>query len=159
MGVARTVYIRRVVSCVLSSSSLHATSCILFGISTLLPFPPFPLIPLFRRRSSDTAHLSDTSVQHCPSLCSTRASDAVRLPVRYVHLTLSVSVDMSVSRGPFLFPLPLETSVEVPIPVPIPVPVPVPVPVPLPLPLLRRHSNSLQYFGEPPPLQVDPTHY
>ena len=45
MGVARTVYIRSAVSRILSSSSLHATSCILFGISTLLPFPPFPLIP------------------------------------------------------------------------------------------------------------------
>jgi len=33
------------VSRVFSSSSLHATSCILFGISTLSPFPPFPLFP------------------------------------------------------------------------------------------------------------------
>jgi len=46
MGVVRTVYIRRAVSHVLSSSSLHATSCILFGISTSPPFPPFLLFPL-----------------------------------------------------------------------------------------------------------------
>ena len=39
MGVTRTVYtIRRAVSHVLSSSCLHATSCILFGISTSSPF-------------------------------------------------------------------------------------------------------------------------
>jgi len=49
MGVARTVYIRRAVSCVLSSSSLHATSCILFGISTSSPFPPFPPFPPYLR--------------------------------------------------------------------------------------------------------------
>ena len=81
MGVARTVYIRRAVSRVLSSSSLQATSCILFGISTLLPFPLFPLIPSFRRRSSSAAHL-----------CPTPLSDAVRLSVRHVPLTLSVSL-------------------------------------------------------------------
>jgi len=81
MGVARTVYIRRAVSRVLSSSSLQATSCILFGISTLLPFPLFPLIPSFRRRSSSTAHL-----------CPTPLSDAVRLSVRHVPLTLWVSL-------------------------------------------------------------------
>ena len=80
MGVARTVYIRRAVSHVLSSS-LHATSCILFGISTLLPFPPFPPFPSFRRRSSSAA-----------CLCPTRPSDTVRLSVRHVRLTLSVSL-------------------------------------------------------------------
>ena len=42
------MYIRRAVSRVLSSSSVHATSCILFRMSTLLPFPPFSLIPSFR---------------------------------------------------------------------------------------------------------------
>ena len=81
MGVARTVYIRRAVSRVLSSSSLHATSCILFGISTLLPFPPFPLIPSFCRRSSSTARP-----------CPTCLSDAIRLFVRHVRLMLSVSL-------------------------------------------------------------------
>ena len=81
MGVARTVYIRRAVSRVLSSSSLHATSCILFGISTLLPFPPISLIPSFRQRSSSVTRL-----------CPTRPSDAVRLYVRQVRLTLSVSL-------------------------------------------------------------------
>ena len=69
------------VSHVLSSSSLHATSSILFGISTLLPFPLFPLIPSFRQRSSSALRL-----------CQTRPSDAVRLPVRHVHLMLSVSL-------------------------------------------------------------------
>ena len=81
MGVARTVYIRRAVSHVLSSSSLHATPCILFGISTSLPFPPFPLIPSFRRCSSSAARPSPT-----------RPSDAVHLSVRHVRLTLSVSL-------------------------------------------------------------------
>ena len=81
MGVARTVYIRRAVSCVLSSSSLHATSCILFGISTSLPFPQLPLIPSFRQRSSSAIRLCPT----CPS-------DAVYLSVRHVSLTLSVSL-------------------------------------------------------------------
>ena len=69
------------VSCVLSSSSLHANSRILFGISTLLPIPPFPLIPSFRERSSSAA-----------CLCPTGLSDAVRLSVRHVHLTLSISL-------------------------------------------------------------------
>jgi len=69
MGVARTVYIRRAVSCVLSSSSLHATSCILFGISTL---SLFPLSPLFLR-------LSD-------------AHPALPVPVQHVRLILSVSL-------------------------------------------------------------------
>jgi len=81
MGVARTVYIRRAVSRVLSSSSLHATSCVLFGISTLLPFPPFPLIPSFCRRSTSATRL-----------CPTHPSDAVPIPVRHVRLTLSVSL-------------------------------------------------------------------
>jgi len=63
---------------VFSSSSLHATSCILFGISTLLPFPPFPLIPSFRRSSS--------AARPCP----TCLSDAVRLSVRHVSPTVSV---------------------------------------------------------------------
>jgi len=81
MGVARTVYIRRAVSRVLSSSSLHATSCILFRISTLLPFPPFPVIPSFRRRSSSADRL-----------CPTHQSNAVRLSVRHIRLTLSISL-------------------------------------------------------------------
>jgi len=69
------------VSRVLSSSSLHAISSILFGISTLLPFPLFPQIPSFRQRSSSAVRL-----------CPTRPSDTVRLPVRHVHLMLSVSL-------------------------------------------------------------------
>jgi len=66
---------------VFSSSSLHATSCILFGISTLLPFPAFPLIRSFRRRSYG-------ATRPCP----THLSDAVRLLVRDVCPTLSVSL-------------------------------------------------------------------
>jgi len=81
MGVARSVYIRRAVSRVLSSSSLQATSCILFGISTLLPFLLFPLIPLFRQRLSSAARL-----------CPTRPSDAVCVSVRHICLMLSVSM-------------------------------------------------------------------
>jgi len=81
MGVTRTVYIRRAVSRVLSSSSLHATSCILFRISTSLPFPLFPLIPSFCQRSSSTIRL-----------CSTRLSDTVCLSVQHVHLMLSISL-------------------------------------------------------------------
>ena len=77
MGVARTVYIRRAVSRVLSSSSLHATSCILFGISTSSPFPPFPPFPYLR---IDDAHL------------------APPVSVRHVHPTLFVSLfDTSVT--------------------------------------------------------------
>jgi len=68
------------VSRVFSSSSLHATSCILFGISTLLPFPLFPLIPSFLHSSS--------AARPCP----TRLSDAVRLSVRHVCPTLSISL-------------------------------------------------------------------
>ena len=104
------------VSRVLSSSSLHATSCILFGISTSSPFPPFPPftpylrigdarllppIPVRHVHPTLSISLSDTSVRRCPSPCLTRPSDvvrscptcpsdAVRLPVRHVHLTLSV---------------------------------------------------------------------
>ena len=72
MGVARTVYIRRAVSCVLSSSSLHATSCILFGISTSSPFPPFPPFPPYLR-------IGDACL-------------ALPIPVRHIRLTLSVLV-------------------------------------------------------------------
>jgi len=49
MEVTRTVYIRRAVSRVLSSSSLHATSCILFRILTSSRFPRFPRFPPFFR--------------------------------------------------------------------------------------------------------------
>jgi len=68
------------VSRVFSSSSLHATSCILFGISTLLPFPPFPRIPSFRR-SSSAARPGPTCL-----------SDAVHLSVRHVRPTLYLSL-------------------------------------------------------------------
>jgi len=70
MGVARTVYIRRAVSCVLSSSSLHATSCILFGISTSSLFPPFPPFPYLR--IGDARLGPPVSVRHiCPTLSVT----------------------------------------------------------------------------------------
>jgi len=167
MGVARTVYIRRAVSRVLSSSSLHATSCILFGILTSTPFPPFPVFPLYLRigdtclappfpvrhvrltlsvlvghvRPTLSICLSDTSVRRCPSPCPTRPSDivrsspthlsdAVRLSVRHVRLTLLVSVSRSHSRS-------RSRSHSLPVPVPIPVPFPFrfPFPPPLPLPL------------------------
>ena len=82
MGVARTVYIRRAVSRVLSSSSLHATSCILFGISTSCPFPPFPPFPPYLR-------IGDARL--APPV-SVRYVHAVRLSVRHVYLTLSVLV-------------------------------------------------------------------
>jgi len=72
MGVARTVYIRRAVSSVLSSSSLHATSCILFGISTSCPFPPFPPFPPYLR-------IGDARL-------------APPVSVRHVRTTLSVSL-------------------------------------------------------------------
>jgi len=72
MGVARTVYIRRAVSRVLSSSSLHATSCILFGISTSCPFPPFPPFPPYLR-------IGDARL-------------APPVYVRHVRTTLSVSL-------------------------------------------------------------------
>jgi len=72
MGVVRTVYITRADSLVLSSSSLNATSCILFGISTSSPVPPFPLFPPYLRIGD--VHL------------------ALPVPVRHFHPTLSVSV-------------------------------------------------------------------
>ena len=72
MGVARTVYIRRAVSHVLSSSSLHATSCILFGISTSSPFPPFPPFPPY-------LHIGDAHL-------------VPPISVQHVRLTLSVSL-------------------------------------------------------------------
>jgi len=82
MGVARTVYIRRAVSRVLSSSSLHATSCILFGISTSSPFPPFP--PFTYLRIGDARLAPPVSVRHVRLTLS--------VPVRHVRPTLSVSL-------------------------------------------------------------------
>jgi len=74
MGVARTVYIRRAVFRVLSSSSLHATSCILFGISTTSPFPLFPLFPPYLRIGD--AHLAPPfSVRHVRPTLSDSLSD------------------------------------------------------------------------------------
>jgi len=165
MGVARTGYIRRAVSRVLSSSSLHATSCILFGISTSSPFPPFPPFPYLRIGDArlappvsvrhvrptmsvslfDTSvgrcpFLSDTSIRRCPSRCPTRPSDAVRLPVRHVRLTLSVlvrhvrltlSVSVSRSRSRSRFR-------SIPVPVPVPPPPPLPHPLPRASPELTR---------------------
>jgi len=84
MGVARTVYIRRAVSRVLSSSSLHATSCILFGISTSSPFPPFPTFPLFP--------LFPQFPQFPAYLHIGDAHPMLRISVRHVCLTLSILV-------------------------------------------------------------------
>jgi len=83
MGVARTVYIRRAVSRVLSSSSLHATSCILFGISTSSPFPPFPPFPPYLR-IGDARPAPPVPVRHVRLTLS--------VLVRHVRLTLSVSL-------------------------------------------------------------------
>jgi len=99
------------VSRVLSSSSLHATSCILFGISTSSPFPPFPPFPLYLRNGDAclappvrvrhvcptlSVSLSNTSVRCCPSPCPTRPSDVVRscptLPPDSVCLLFDTSV-------------------------------------------------------------------
>jgi len=169
MGVARTVYIRRAVSCVLSSSSLHATSCILFGISTSSPFPPFPPFPPYLHISNphlvppvsvrhvgptlsislfDTSirrcpFLSDMSVRRCPSRCLTRPSNAICLPDRHVHLTLSVLVrHVRLTRSLSLS----DTSIGCcrslsPIPVPVPVPVPIPFRFAFPFPF-DSHSHS-----------------
>ena len=73
MGVARTVYIRRAVSRGLSSSSLHATSCILFGISTSSLFPLFPPFPYLR--ISDTRLAPPLSVQHVRPMLSVSLFD------------------------------------------------------------------------------------
>jgi len=172
MGVARTVYMRRAVFRVLSSSSLHATSCILFGISTSSPFPPFPPFPPYLHigdprlaqpvpvrhvhltlsvlvryvRPTLSISLTDISVRCSLSdvvrSSPTCLSDAVRLSVRHVHLTLSVFVSRSCSRSCSCFHS-----------------LPVPIPVPVPIPPLRfhshsclRHQNSLESLGEPPPL-------
>jgi len=155
MGVARTVYIRRAVSRVLSSSSLHATSSILFGISTSSPFPPFPPFPPYLRigdarlappvsvrhvRPTLSVSLCDTSVRRCPSpcptrpsdvvrSCPTRPSDAVRLSVRHVRLTLSVSVSRFRSRSRSI---------------PVPVPVPPPASAPALACVTRTHSSTLE---------------
>jgi len=86
MGVARTVYIRRAVTCVLSSSCLHATSCILFGISASSLFPLFPLFALFPPFLSlgDTSPVPPIPFRH---ICLT-----LSVPVRHDQLTLSVSL-------------------------------------------------------------------
>ena len=59
------------VSRVFSSSSLHATSCILFGISTSSAFPPYPPFPYL--------HIGDAHL-------------ALPISVRHVRPTLSVSL-------------------------------------------------------------------
>jgi len=102
MGVARTVYIRRAVSCILFSSFLYATSCILFRISTLSLFPRFPPflhlsntrpalpIPIEHVCRTLSVSLLDTYLRCCPSLCVTHPSDAVHIcttgPSDIVHL-------------------------------------------------------------------------
>jgi len=91
MGVTRTVYIKRTVSHVLSSSSLHATSCILLGISTSslsTLFPQFPQFPPFLSLGN-TRPVPPVSVQ-CLHL-------TLSIPVRHVRVTLFISPsDMSV---------------------------------------------------------------
>jgi len=155
------------VSRVLSSSSLHATSCILFGISTSSLFPLFPLFPAYLRIAdarlapsvpvrhvcpSLSVSLSDTSVRRSPSpcptrlsdvvcTCPTRPSDAVHLPVRHVRLTLSVLVQH--------VRLTLSVSVShsrsrsrshsFPIPVPVP-----PASAPAPACVTRTHWSTLE---------------
>ena len=160
------------VSRVFSSSSLHATSCILFGISTSSPVPPFPPFPYLRIgdarlappvsvrhvRPTLSVSLFDTSVCHCPFLsntsvrryptrpsgvvrsCPTHPSDAVRrclpFPFPFPFPSRSRSRSRSCSRS-------------------------IPVPVPVPPPRFRsrsrlHHPNSLEYLGEPPPLQFLP---
>jgi len=74
MGVARTVYIRRAVSRILSSSSLHATSCILFGISTTLLFPAFPPFPPYLR-IGDARLALPVSVRHVRPMLSVSLFD------------------------------------------------------------------------------------
>jgi len=164
----RTVYIKRTVSRVLSSSSLHATSCILLGISTSSLFSLFSQFPQFPQflslgnarpvppisvqclhltlsiavrqvRVTLFISLSDMSILHCPSLCPTRSSDTVRLSVQHVCSMLSVTVDTSVRRC-------LRPHWKRPFPFPFPFPF-----------LLHSHSrlyhtNSLEYLGELLPL-------
>jgi len=85
------------------------------------------------------------SVRRCPSLDPTRPSDAIRLPVRHVRLTLSIlvrhirltlSISVSHSHSPSHSG---SRSLTVPVPVPVsiafPFPFPSPPPLPLPLPL------------------------
>jgi len=169
MGVARTVYIRRAVSRVLSSSSLHATSCNLFGISTSSLFPLCPLFPPYLRignaclappvpvrhvRLMLSVSLPDTSVRCCPSLCPTRPSDAVRLPIRHFLLTLSVPVQhirltlsVSVSRSRSCS-CSRSRSRSGSLPVPVPFPFPFPFPPPAYAPALacipRTHLSTLE---------------
>jgi len=100
--------------------------------------------------------LSDTSVRRCPPLCPTRPSDAVRLPVRHVRLTLSVlvrhvrltlsvSVCRSRSRSRFRSRF---RSLAVPVPVPVPVPFlfpfPPPASAPAPACVTPTHLSTLE---------------
>ena len=95
------------------------------------------------------------SVRRCPSLCPTHPSDAVRLPIRHVPLTLSILVrhvhlmlSVSVSRS---HSCSRSRSRSLPIPVPVPVPVPVPFPflfpppLPLPLPLTSPELTQVPW--------------
>ena len=93
------------------------------------------------------------SIRRCPSLYPTRPSDAVRLPVRHVRLTLSALVrhvrlmlSISVSRSRSR-----SRSHSRYLAVPIPVPVPVPPPHFRSRSCLR-HQNLLGYLGELLPL-------
>jgi len=171
MGVARTVYVRRAVSCVLSSSSLHATSCILFGISTSSPFPPFPPFPpnlrigdarlvppvpvrhvhlilsvLVRHvRPTLSISMSDTSVRRCPSRCPTRPSDVVRSYLTRLSDAVCLCLPFPFP-SPFLFPFPFPSCSRSRSRSHFRFP-------------LRfrshsriRHQNSLEYLGELPPL-------
>jgi len=142
------------VSRVFSSSSRHATSCILFGISTLLPFPPFPLIPSFRRSSSSAARP-----------CPTRASDAVRHSVRHVRLMLSVPVrhlrptlsvslfDTSVRRCPSPCPTrPSDVVRSCPTRPSDAVRLCLPFPFPFPFPSRSRSRSCSRFFPVPVPV-------
>jgi len=150
MGVARTVYIRRAVSRVLSSSSLHATACILFGISTSSPFPPFPPFPPYLRisdarlappvpvrhiRPTLSVSLSDTSVRRCPSPCPTRPSDTV-------HLFLLFPFPFPFPF-PFRFPFP-SRSCSRSCSIPVPIPVFPPASAPALACVTRTHSSTLE---------------
>ena len=174
MGVARTVYIRRAVSRVLSSSSLHATSSILFGISTSSPFPPFPPFPPYLRigdarlappvsvrhvRPTLSVSLCDTSVRRCPSpcptrpsdvvrSCPTRPSDAVRLSVRHVVRSCptrpSDAVRLSVRHVRLTLSVSVSRFRSRSRSIPVPVPVPPPASAPALACVTRTHSSTLE---------------
>jgi len=153
MGVARTVYIRRA-SPMFSLLLLFMQPLVFYSeYQPRLRFLRFlrSCISISAVRPTLSISLSDTSVPHCPSLCSTRPSDIVRscqtppsdavrrsvrhvrltlsVLVRHVRLTLSVSVSRSRSRSHSRFRS---------IPVPVAVPPPLALQLPLASPELTR---------------------